>query len=161
MFKKIIPAATLAILLFAPLSAQAQDRATKPGKGIEDLQNNLQGFGENTGLTDASGEADLKETVANIINIVLGLLGIIAVIMLLTAGYKWMMAGGNEQTVTEAKDQIKNAIIGLAVVFAAWIIVGFTINQLGDATSGVNDGGGGGGTTPPRSANPSEGGTSI
>lgn len=142
MFKKTFLISSLAITLFFPIAALAVDDTTI-GSGVEQLRGNLGKFGGDTGLSNAQGEADLKETVANIINIVLGLLGIIAVIMLLIAGYRWMMAGGNEQAVTEAKDQIKNAIIGLAVVFMAWIIVGFTINQLSDAT-GTTAGGGSG-----------------
>lgn len=139
MFKKIIPITALAALLFLPLTALAADTADKPRKGVEELRNNLGQFGGDTGLGDEN--SDLKGTIASIINVVLGLLGIIAVIMILTAGYRWMMAGGNEQTVTDAKNQIKNAVIGLAVVFMAWGIASFTINQLSDAT-----GAGGGGS---------------
>ncbi len=156
MFKKTFLISSLAITLFFPIAALAVDDTTIGG-GVEQLRGNLGKFGGDTGLSNAQGEADLKETVANIINIVLGLLGIIAVIMLLIAGYRWMMAGGNEQTVTDAKNTIKNSLIGLAIVFAAWVIVGFTINQLSDATSG--GGSGSGGTTPPRSADPSTGNT--
>ena len=156
MFKKTFLISSLALALFSPLAALAVDD-TSIGSGIEELRGNLGKFGGDTGLSNAQGEADLKETVANIINIILGLLGIIAVIMLLLGGWKWMTAGGNEQSVTEAKDRIKNALIGLVVIFMAWIIVGFTINQLSDATSG--GGSGSGGTTPPRSADPSTGNT--
>ena len=135
MFKKTFLISSLALALFSPLAALAVDD-TSIGSGIEELRGNLGKFGGDTGLSNAQGEADLKETVANIINIILGLLGIIAVIMLLLGGWKWMTAGGNEQSVTEAKDRIKNAIIGLAVVFMAWIIVGFTVEQLKTATGG-------------------------
>ncbi|MDP1709512.1 MAG: pilin, partial [Candidatus Komeilibacteria bacterium] len=64
----------------------------------------------------------------------LGFLGIIAVIMFITGGFKWMMAGGSEQEVTDAKNRIKNAVIGLVIVFASYVIVNFVVSQLSDAT---------------------------
>ena len=38
------------------------------------------------------------------------------------AGYKWMMASGNEADVEKAKDSIKRAVIGLLVTISAWAI---------------------------------------
>lgn len=134
-------ALSLALLLASPLAVRAVDDTQIPG-GVGELKKNLNDFGGKTGLSNNQGQADLKQTVANIINIVLGLLGVIAVIMLLLAGFRWMTAGGNEQTVTDAKNQIKNALIGLAVIFMAWAITNFTINQLRDATDGGSSGGG-------------------
>ena len=85
--------------------------------------------GAGLGKTD-----DLKGSIASIINVVLGFLGIVAVIIILAGGFKWMTAAGNEDAVTEAKGYIKNGIIGLLVVFAAWAIASFVIAQLGSAT---------------------------
>lgn len=153
MFKKILLAASLSLALFSPLAALAADDTSIRG-GVLELKKNLQNFGGNTGLSDKSGQADLTGTVANIINVILGLLGVVAVIVLLVAGWRWMTAGGNEQTVTEAKAQIKNALYGLAIIFLAWVIAGFTINQLSDATGAGGGTYDNGGTTPPRSAEP-------
>lgn len=73
------------------------------------------------------GTADLKETVINIINWVLGLLGIIAVIMILYAGFQWMTAGGNEDKVSSAKKIISAAVVGLIIILLAWAIVNFVL----------------------------------
>jgi len=43
--------------------------------------------------------------------------------MLILGGLKWVMAGGDEKKVGEARGQITNALIGLAIVFAAWAIM--------------------------------------
>lgn len=132
-------AGALAFVLVAPTYAQAQGAAaasTPLQSGIEQLKNNLFNFGEQTSLGSGAQEEDLKSTVANVINIVLGFLGIVAVIIIITSGFKWMTAGGNEQTITEARGHIKNAAIGLVIVFTSYIIVNFAVTQLSRATSG-------------------------
>ena len=84
----------------------------------------------NSGL----GNQDPRAVISNVIRTILGFLGIIAVVIILMGGFKWMTAGGNEETVTQARGNIKNAIIGLVVVFLSFVIVNFTVNQLTDAT---------------------------
>ncbi|MBI2051083.1 MAG: hypothetical protein HYT31_04790 [Parcubacteria group bacterium] len=78
---------------------------------------------------------DLKGSIANIINIILGFLGIVAVIIILAGGFKWMTAGGNEDKVGESRQMIIQGIIGLVVVFAAWAIASFVVSNLQSATT--------------------------
>ncbi|MBI1961230.1 MAG: hypothetical protein HYS45_00840 [Parcubacteria group bacterium] len=92
------------------------------------------------GLTDFTdvglGQTqDLKGSIANIINIILGFLGIVAVIIILAGGFKWMTAGGNEDKVGESRQMIIQGIIGLVVVFAAWAIASFVVSNLQSATA--------------------------
>ncbi|PIR56886.1 MAG: hypothetical protein COU72_03860, partial [Parcubacteria group bacterium CG10_big_fil_rev_8_21_14_0_10_41_35] len=47
-------------------------------------------------------DKDIKQIIALIINIFLGFLGIIAVLLILYAGYMWMTAAGNEDQVAKA-----------------------------------------------------------
>lgn len=75
---------------------------------------------------------DIKDTIAQIINIILGFLGVIAVIIILAGGFKWMVAGGNEDKVAEARTMIIQGVIGLVIIFAAWAIASFVITQLKD-----------------------------
>ena len=80
------------------------------------------------------GNADIRTTIARIINVLMGLLGIIAVIMILIGGFKWMTAGGNEEKTGEAKKLITAGVIGLVIILASWAIATFVLNQLLDAT---------------------------
>ena len=84
---------------------------------------------------DINKQDDLKATVAKIINIILGFLGIIAVIIILAGGFKWMTAAGSEDKVGEARKMIIEGVIGLVIIFAAWGIASFAISQLITATS--------------------------
>lgn len=85
------------------------------------------------------GNQDLRETAANLINVLLGILGLIAVVIVLAGGFKWMTAGGNDEKVGEARKMIFSGVIGLAIILSAWAISLFVINQLSSATGGNAD----------------------
>ena len=81
------------------------------------------------------GNRDIRSTVASIINVLMGLLGIVAVVIILLGGFKWMTAGGNEDKVGEAKQLIMQGIIGLVIILSSWAIARFVLTQLVQATS--------------------------
>lgn len=83
------------------------------------------------------GDQPLIETITSIINVALGLLGIIAVVIVLIGGFKWMTAGGNEEKVTEARKLIISGVIGVAIILSAYAIASFVIGRLGTATGAV------------------------
>ncbi|HPN15481.1 MAG TPA: hypothetical protein PLF71_05245 [bacterium] len=89
------------------------------------------------GNTVKLGGADVRQTAANIINVALGFLGIIAVIIVLIGGFKYMIAGGDESKTKEARGWIVSGIIGLAIILAGWAITSFVIGQLIEATTNV------------------------
>jgi hypothetical protein len=92
------------------------------------------------GLDKSLGNKSLQVTIGNIINVGLGLLGVVAVVIILAGGFKWMTAGGNEEKVTEARTMIFQGIIGLAIILSAWAISIFVLKSLSTATgSGTVD----------------------
>ncbi len=104
--------------------APAQGDSEGPYLGLE--------YGENTGL----GGSDIRVTVANIIKVILGLLGIIAVSLIVYAGFLWMTAAGNDDQITKAKGIISASVVGLAIILSAYSITTFVFNSLSDATQG-------------------------
>lgn len=103
------------------------------------------------------GTADIRVTIANGIRIFLGLLGIIAIAIILAGGLLWMTAGGNEEKVQKAKTLLLQAVIGLGIVLAAFTITTFILNRILDATGasggtvtepGTGGTGGSGGSLP-------------
>lgn len=89
-------------------------------------------FGDSTGL----GQADLQTTIGQLIRVALGFLGVVAVVIILLGGFKWMTAGGNDEKVGEAKRLIIAGIIGLAIILSAYAIASFVISSIVGATSG-------------------------
>lgn len=83
------------------------------------------------------GSGDIRQTAARIINVALGFLGIVAVVIVLLGGFKWMIAGGSEEKTGEAKKLIVSGIIGLAIILSAWAITSFVISRLVTATQEV------------------------
>jgi hypothetical protein len=66
----------------------------------------------------------------------MGFLGIIAVVIILLGGFKWMTAGGDESKVEEAKKLMTAGVIGLAIVLASWGVTIFVLDALLSATGG-------------------------
>lgn len=91
----------------------------------------------NFGKTGIGQTSDLKGTIATLINVVLGFLGILAVVFIIIGGFKMMTAAGNEDQSASGKQAITNGIIGLVVIFAAWAIASFVIGQLQSSTAGT------------------------
>lgn len=91
------------------------------------------------GLTNA----DIRVTIARIIRVAMGLLGIVAVVIILIGGFTWMTAGGNDEKVAEAKKWIFAGIVGLAIILSAFAIASFVISSLVTATTGSETAGGG------------------
>lgn len=66
-----------------------------------------------------------------ITNTVLYAVGIISVIMLIYGGLRYVISGGDSKKVTDAKNTIMYAIIGLIISILAYAIVNFVINAVG------------------------------
>ncbi|USN53419.1 MAG: hypothetical protein H6760_04670 [Candidatus Nomurabacteria bacterium] len=90
---------------------------------------------ENIGGSIGLGTADLKDTVINIIQWVLGILSLVAVVMIIFGGFTWMTAGGAEDKVDQAKRIITAAVIGLIIILLAWAIVIFVANTTANVTT--------------------------
>ncbi len=83
------------------------------------------------------GNSDPREIVAGIINVILGFLGIIAVVIILLGGFKWMTGGGNEDKITEAKGLLTAGFIGLIIILASWGLATWILNLLYTQTNAV------------------------
>ena len=70
-----------------------------------------------------------------ITNIMLFIIGAIAVIMLIIGGIRYVVSAGDQNAVTSAKNTILYAIIGIVVAFLAYAAVNFVSSQLTSGTS--------------------------
>ena len=77
------------------------------------------------------GDRGLKDSINSIIQILLGFLGILAVIIILWGGFIWMTAAGDETKVDKAKKLIISGIVGIVIILAAYIIANFVITTIG------------------------------
>lgn len=73
----------------------------------------------------AEGKTPIVDFVTTVINFALRVIGSIAIILFIIAGFRFMTSEGNQQKVDEAKEMFKYTIIGLIITFLAYIIVIF------------------------------------
>jgi hypothetical protein len=66
-------------------------------------------------------------------NVLLFLIGAIAVIMLIIGGIRYVISGGDQAQVTSAKNTILYAIIGIIVAFLAFAAVNFVADSFSTA----------------------------
>ena len=64
-------------------------------------------------------------------NTILYVVGVISVIMLVWGGLRYILSGGDNKKVTDAKNTILYAIIGLIIAVLAFAIVNFVLNAIG------------------------------
>ena len=119
LLRKIAFVSTLAAIVLVPSVVLAQATPFT----IEDI-------GSSVGL----GTADLKDTVVNIIQWVLGILALVAVVMIIYGGFVWLTAAGDDAKIDKAKKVISAAVIGLIIVILAWAIVIFVAGTTANVT---------------------------
>jgi heme/copper-type cytochrome/quinol oxidase subunit 2 len=123
-------------VLFFSLPALADDQTSAAPNPLSISNPQMSAFLPASGI----GVTSVAGITSAIITTVLGLLGIIFVVLLIFAGFQWMTAEGNEEKVEKSKATITRAIIGLAIIIAAYAITYFVFNALNTAA------GSGGGT---------------
>ena len=120
--------AAVGFVMVVPVHAQSANNMLWGGQ-----EGNIQSV---TGL----GQEDPRIVIANIIRIVLGFLGIIAVIILIYGGWLWMTSAGDASRVDKAKKVLIAAAIGLVIILLSFAIATFILNKLFTATVGCTDG---------------------
>lgn len=77
-----------------------------------------------------AGTTDLPAFIASIINILLFITGAIAVLMIIIGGIRYVISGGDQSAVTNAKNTILYAVVGLIVAIIAYAIVNFVVTYV-------------------------------
>lgn len=117
----------LTTLLFLNFTSLAQaDGATTSTTAKGSMQNQAEKMNKMAGFGDAS----VDNIAAAVIETALSLLGIIFLVIIIFAGYRWMTASGNEEEVKKAQEAIKRGIIGLLIVILAYAVTSFVFNAL-------------------------------
>jgi hypothetical protein len=140
MFKKsksVLTALLVAGAFLVPVAVPAYASA----QGSPEIENGLCG-GANLQFTSSgcpAGESTerLNGLIRTIINIISIVVGVVAVIMIIFGGLKYITSGGESSNVSSAKNTIIYAIIGLVVVALAQFIVRFVLDRSINASDGT------------------------
>ncbi len=94
---------------------QAQSRMNET-----ELYRNQIGISEVRSVYGDKQPEDIRIVATKIIQWILGFLALIFLVLIIFAGFQWMTSGGNEEGIKKAQSLMKNAVIGLIIILAAW-----------------------------------------
>lgn len=118
--------AAVPALVSSPAYAQNTDLQNKICDGASTLK--IGGSGTCTSNTSDATDK-VNNMITTVVNIFSAIVGIIAVIMIVYGGLRYITSGGESGKVTSAKNTIIYAIIGLIVVALAQFIVKFVLDK--------------------------------
>lgn len=121
---------TLAIMATAAVSALSSPKVLAAESQITNVQTSVNNLASNTGAA-----TNLDAQIASIINILIGVIGVAAVIMLIIGGFRYVFSQGDEKSTKGAKDTILYAIIGIVVALLAFAIVNFVLGGLAGSST--------------------------
>lgn len=81
---------------------------------------------------------DLISDTSKIINVVLGVLGVVAVAVVIYGGFLFLTAQGDPGKIKKGKDSITWGIIGLIIALLSWSIINFVLSSTMGAPAAQN-----------------------
>lgn len=117
-----------ALLLVVPMAVPAMASAAS-------IQGNLCGgaslkLDSNTSCASTSTATNnLNSFITKLVNVFSVVVGVVAVVMIIFGGFRYITSGGDSGNISNAKNTIIYAIIGLVIVALAQFIVQFVLNR--------------------------------
>lgn len=134
---------TFATLSFAFVPALAASTFAVASADSVDISNNLcagtnlDATGSDTSGCNDTTTGSLNDLLAKAINIFSLVVGVIAVVMIIVGGLRYITSGGDANKVGAAKTTIIYALVGLVVVALAQLIVHFVLTQTNNVVTGA------------------------
>ncbi|MFZ2545317.1 MAG: pilin [Candidatus Saccharimonadales bacterium] len=113
------------IALPLPLAHAACDKDSSPADCIKQGTSDIGG--------DKTDDKALEDGIKTIVNMMLFLLGAIAVVMIVIGGIRYSTSNGDASATKGAKDTILYAVVGLVVAILAYAIVNFVLGAFSGA----------------------------
>ena len=110
-------AAAVLLVPVVPATVAADDPGDAISQGLDSIE------------AGQPNQDDLPAQIKNITNVLLFILGAIAVIMLIIGGIKYTTSNGDPQSVKSAKDTILYSVIGIVVAILAYAIVSWVVES--------------------------------
>jgi hypothetical protein len=129
----IVSLLSIATLIAVPLGVPALAAAD----GGTNIQSSLCGGAtltvDGTGnCADDTSSTKLDTFIKDLVDVFSVIVGVVAVIMIIFGGFRYITSGGDSNNISGAKNTIIYAVIGLVVVALAQFIVQFVLNKVGN-----------------------------
>lgn len=73
---------------------------------------------------------DIAQLFVNWATSLAGFVGALALLFFVLGGMYWVLSAGNEERITKGKKMMIGSLIGVTIVFTAWVIVGLVVHTL-------------------------------
>lgn len=113
---------TMFVFLAFPADAVAQTPKDEVCKGVSGVTGKA--------CDDAGLIGGLDSTIATVIDLLSVVIGVIAVVMIIIGGLKYIMSGGDSNSTSSAKNTILFALVGLVIVALAQVIAEFVLFKI-------------------------------
>lgn len=118
------------LLLTASIAGAALVATAPAAAGVDPFAICNTDAGRGNSICSNNQEQDAGNLITNIINVLLFVIGAIAVVMLIWGGVQYTVSAGDAGRVKKAKDTILYAIVGLVVAFLAFAIVNWLLRDV-------------------------------
>jgi hypothetical protein len=135
--KTYIVVAASALTLIAPVAIGAVASAQVTNQDISNstCAGTNGGFGASTICSGA--QSHINQLISTVINVLSVIVGVVAVVMIIFGGFKYIMSGGDSGNISSAKQTIIFALVGLVIVALAQFIVHFVLNKAVNGVQGA------------------------
>lgn len=132
MLRKLLLTLSLTLSLVLPLALPAISFAAPAGDIQRNLCSgvNLRAEGTCSGLEDQTTIDRINAIIKSFIDLLSLIMGVLAVIMVMLGGFKYVISGGSDSNVSSAKNTIVYALVGIIIVAFAQIIVRFVLTRV-------------------------------
>lgn len=116
--------AGVAMPLAAPSSYAQSAECTKDTPPAQCIKSGV----SNSGGSSTQNSIPLGQRIKTVVNIILYILGAIAVLMIILGGIRYTTSNGDSSALTSAKNTILYAVVGLVVAIMSYAIVNFILD---------------------------------
>jgi hypothetical protein len=129
----VASSATAALTAYTTFAdTTCQDTSTGSNLTIQNGANCAKGTSNATSLFGGGGTTGIFQTISDLL---IYIVGAVAVIMLIIGGLRYVISQGDKGNVESAKNTILYAVIGIVVAILAYAIVGFITNNLASSSA--------------------------
>ncbi|MBW3568755.1 pilin [Candidatus Parcubacteria bacterium] len=128
------------LISFMPASASAQKTGELCSGANLDLGNNKRSCQTRSGVSTTKGgklcdgqacsDRALNNLIRQVVNVFSIIVGVVAVIMIIYGGFRYVASGGESGNISTAKNTLIYALVGLIIVALAQVIVKFVLNRV-------------------------------
>ncbi|MDB4939777.1 MAG: hypothetical protein JWO40_202 [Candidatus Doudnabacteria bacterium] len=126
----ITPTNTSAAANTPPTNTPSANSTTTNSAASTTTSSNCKFDQQSTKLCNPIPENNLNAVIVKVLKIILGLIGSVAVVVIVLAGFKMVYSQGNSEAIKSARESITWAIVGLVVALLAYTIVAIITSTL-------------------------------